>query len=105
MSVLQQVQEGSTSWLTVAFSDKDGDPVSPSAVEYRIDSGSTQITDWTAVSAASSVEIEIAAAENALLSQSGELEERTVTVKATFSGGGVAYDAYRYLIRNLIGVA
>ena len=104
MTVLSQVNEKSVCWVTAAFTDKAGDPVTPSTVQYRIDSDGTQVKDWTSVTPGSSVEIEIDSADNTLLSQSAVLEPRTVTVKTTFGVDDEHYDEHNYLIKNLSGV-
>jgi hypothetical protein len=104
MAVLSQVNEASTCWLTAAFTDKAGDPVQPTTVDYRIDSDGTEVLDWTSATPGTSVEIEITSTQNAMVSSTAVLEDRTVTVKAGFGGADYSYEEYRYLVKNLGGV-
>lgn len=103
MAVLSQVNEASTCWLTAAFTDKAGDPVQPTTVDYRIDSDATEILDWTSATPGTSVELEITSAQNTPVT-SLPLEPRTVTVRAGYGASDYSYDDYRYYVRNLPGV-
>ncbi len=103
MAVLSQVNEASTCWLTAAFTDKAGDPVQPTTVDYRIDSDATEILDWTPATPGTSVEIEITSAQNTPIASS-PMEPRTVTVRAGFGDSDYSYEDYRYYVKNLAGV-
>lgn len=100
------VNEGTTGYLTVSFYDKTGALSSPTAVSYRIDclSSSTEIVGDTSVSPASSVEIQLTAANNAIVSGLPR-ERRRVTVTGTYSGDQAVTHQYDYEVRNLSAVA
>ena len=97
------VNENSTSWLDVAFLDKDGDPATPSSVTYRVDclSSGTVIRADTGITAASEVEIVLTPGDNAIVDQDHRVEKRLVTVTATFGAGDQHVSEYVYLVRNL----
>lgn len=100
------VNEGTTGYLTVSFYDKTGALAAPSTVSYRIDclSSGTEIVDDTSVSPASSVEIQLTAANNAIVSGLPR-ERRRVTVTGTYSGDQAVTHQYDYEVRNLSAVA
>jgi len=108
MAILSIVNEKTTVWLTAAFTDRDGDAVQPTTVEYRIDAGSgdtlSEVLDWTSVTPATSVEIEIDDSHNAIVDSTLDFELRTLTVRTTFGASGQAHDYYEYRVRNLEGV-
>lgn len=93
------INEKSTVWLQVSFTDRDGDPLDPTTVKYRIDSGSTTIVEETTISPASSVEIEIPKEANAII-VNGLFQTNTVTVIAT-KGTDQQTKEFEYKIRNL----
>ena len=90
LAIIGVVQEGSTSWVTVTFYDRDGVAQVPVTADYRIDdrTSDTEILDWTPLTPGSSIEIVITAAQNAFLDQNNEEEVREVSVRATTGPGG-----------------
>ena len=81
------VNEGSTAWLTVTFLDKNKEPEAPTTIFYRIDclTTATAIKAETPVTpAASSVEIELTVMDNRIVKQSNKYEKRLVTVSCTY---------------------
>lgn len=104
---MQSVNEGSTAWLALAFSDRNGSAASPTAITYRIDdvTGGGQVRANTEIGApAASVEIELTPEDNAILS-TRQRERRRVTVQAIFSGGRVHNQQYLYDVVNLEKIA
>lgn len=99
------VNEGTTGYLTVSFYDKAGSLAAPSSITYRIDCLTTQtvVVDDTSVSAASSVEIQLTAANNAILGGRPR-ERRRVTVTGSYSGSQAVTHQYDYEVRNLSAV-
>lgn len=82
------VNERSTAYITAQLRDRTNQLAVPSAVTYRIDCLTTgaQIKPWTALPPTSSVEIVVAASENAILG-GNERERRCVTVIAAYGAG------------------
>jgi len=106
MGVLATVPEKTTAYLTVSFLDKAGAAAIPSAVTYRIDclTTNTAILADTALTPASSIEITLTPAQNAIINQSDALETKRVTVKASYGASDGLNDEYDYLVKNLSGV-
>lgn len=100
---LEIVNEGSTAYLTVAFTDKNGAAAAPTTVTYRIDclTNGTEVKDDTSLSPGTSVEITITATENAIISQSNALEKRVVTVIGSYGTGDAVKNEYQYWVKNL----
>lgn len=104
---LDEVNERSTSVVTVAFTDEDGDPVTPDSASYRLDDKQrrTVILDDTSIgSLSTSVDIEITPEQNRILRQRSIYEIRTLTVHYEWTGGKAANSQYRYKVINLYGV-
>jgi len=104
---LENVNDGSTCWLTITFLDQDGVAASPSSATYRIDDPDTgvEIVDDTAITPISSeVELEISPESNTVRSESNVRERRRVTVKATFGSGDKFNKTYTYNVVNLTAV-
>ena len=98
------VNEGSTSYLTVNFKDKDGVLAAPTSIEYRIDciTTGTAIKEATPVSPpASSVEIEIDSTENAIQDQDNNSERRLVTVTGTYGTEDKIVEEHEYDVINM----
>lgn len=99
------VNEGTTGYLTVQFFDKAGSLAAPSSVSYRIDclTTGTVVVDDTSVTAGTSVEIQLTAANNAILGGRAR-ERRRVTVTGTYAGSQAVTHQYDYEIANLSAV-
>lgn len=100
---MEPVNERTTKYLELAFTDKNGDPVVPSTLNYRIDclTSGEAVVDDTSVATAASVEIEITAAQNAMRNQGNATETRRITLKATYGGGGELNQQIDYQVVNL----
>lgn len=98
---LERVNAGSTSILTVRFTDTTGALVAPASAQYRIDSveSGVQVRDWTAMAAGSEVPITLTEADNTMLSTRA-VERREVTVVGVYGGGQIT-NRYRYEIEAL----
>ena len=104
---LDEVNERTTSIVTVAFTDEDGVAVIPSSAFYRLDDRQrrTVILDDTVIgSLATSVEIEITPEQNRILRPRSVSEIRTLTVHYEWGSGREANSEYRYKVLNLYGV-
>lgn len=101
------VNEGSTAYLSVSFSDKAGAPAQPDAVSYRIDCVTTGqvVLAETPLAPAASVEIVLTPTYNAILAAGNRVERKRVTVVASYGAADAVNDAYDYHVRNLAAVA
>ena len=97
------INEDTTAYLTVSFTDKDGNAAVPSSASYRIDCLTTgqEVKDDTALTPASSIEITLSAADNAIITQTNAIERRLVTVWATYAGSEGVKDEYEYNLQNM----
>lgn len=77
------VKEGS-SFVATAFFREDGDESIPTNIYYRIDNLTTNesVQDWTSVSAAADITINVTSTNNALSSQCHRTERLQLTVDA-----------------------
>lgn len=102
MTVRAVVNAASTAYLTAAFAGKTGAAATPSSVSYRIDDleSGTEVRGDTAVTPAASVEIELTAADNALLG-TRDRETRRVTVTAVYGAGDQVIDEYDYELKRV----
>lgn len=104
---LTTVNEESTSWLDIVFTDADGVAACPTDITYRIDclTTNTTIATWTAFTPASSIiEIEVTSDQNAIQTATNDYEKRAVTIKATYGTGDQTTEAHEYQVKNLYGV-
>lgn len=94
---------GAACMVNASFFDGTGGTMIPAALAYRIDdetSGAT-ILDWTTLSPASIVSIEISAAQNEMVSNSLDQERHIVTVQLTDpSGDGPFEKSCGFLLRR-----
>ncbi|MDH3267858.1 MAG: hypothetical protein OEM46_03285 [Ignavibacteria bacterium] len=106
MSTKNTINEGQTSYHTFSFYDEDDQEVVPDSVFYcMIDYDSREkIIDWTEVSAAQEVEVEIPAAKNEIeVSGTKYSRERAVCIQAVYNTDKVLNDEDRYRIVDLKG--
>ena len=105
---MEQVNERSTAYLTVTFKDKAGAAQQPTAASYRIDDVATgqEIRDDTAITpAASTVEITLTPADNAMVSATRPIEVHALTVTATYGDADAVRGVYLFEVANLMAVA
>jgi hypothetical protein len=97
------INEQSTSYLTVQFTDKTGVPASPITLTYRIDciSSGTAVVPETALTPGTSVEITITAAQNVIVDTTNAKELKRVTLVAGFTNDEQHCEDYDYYVRNL----
>ena len=94
------INELSDHWVTAAFTDRAGDPETPSAVSYSIADAidGTVLATGTATPL-SSVEIQVASTYNAIR-HGQRFERRKINVLATYGSGQLANEQ-SWLVRNL----
>lgn len=97
------VNEASTAYLAVAFYDKAGSLDTPASVSYRIDDvdSGDPVKGDTPIGAASSIEITLSPADNAMVDSTKRFEMRRVTVEATYGVSDKVQDEYLYKVKNL----
>jgi hypothetical protein len=100
------VPEGSSSYVTVTFKDKDGNLAVPLSVTYSTycNTTGTAIKTNVALTPASSIVITLNALDNAIIVQSNSSEEKVLTVKSNYGVNDNANDEYVYQVKNLKGV-
>lgn len=87
---MDTVNENSSSVLRINFFDENREAATPNAITYRIDdvSSSTAIKATTALSPdGTSIDIDITATQNAILTSSNAFEIRAVTGTFTYASG------------------
>lgn len=100
------VREGSALFFTFAFTDENGDPVTPISIDWRIDDvdSGTEVVGWTAVgSPASSVNVQVNPASNAIIDQTKVVEKRILTVRMDNGQLTQAFETKHYRVQNLYG--
>lgn len=99
-----QINEGSTGYLTVTFLDKNGLAAAPVSATYRIHDvlSGTEIRAETAITPiAAQVEITLTPADNTLVNEVNSSEPRRVTAVAVYGqADGVKAD-FVYEVKNL----
>lgn len=97
-----RINEQTASWLELSFYDKDGDPVIPVSLSYRIDCLTTgaEIVDDTGVSPAAEVEIKLSSTVNSIQDQTNAYERRRITITATHGANDFDITKYVYRIVN-----
>lgn len=105
---LDEVNERSSSFITVSFFDENGDPVIPSAATYRIDRPAQKIAVLPVTSIGSlgvTAELEITSEQNRIYQQRKPSEIAEITTEWDY-GSPLKHGTakYRYKVLNLYGV-
>jgi hypothetical protein len=104
---LDIVNERSAWPVTAAFTDDNGEPVTPTGATYRVDdeASRTNIVPVTSISPlSSSVDIVVTSDQNFIIRRRKKYEVRTVTVEFDYSsshGPAHATGQYKYKLLNL----
>ena len=103
-----QVNERSSFTATAKFYADTAAPwtlAAPTTVQYRIDCLETRypVRDWTSVTAASSVSIAVASADNAIIDNAHQREKRMLTVMADSGLSTQSQATYEWNVINLPG--
>jgi hypothetical protein len=100
---MKEVNEKSTRDIGVTFRDKNGALTVPSAISYRLDDvdSGTSIRGPTSVTPASSIEITLTSADNAMVDATKRSEIHELTVTATFGASGQSVFSFDFKVRNL----
>jgi hypothetical protein len=103
------VNESSTHTVRARFYDDSNDPTVPIAARYLIRDVSNDrlVRDWTSITPAAFVDIEIAASDNDLYENTPRqrrYEKRVLLVQANPGAVTQWTDEHEYWIRNLSGI-
>ena len=108
---MDQVNEGSSYIVTVAFTGEDGAAITPSSASYRVDdvgSGAAIKASTVIESLGASVDIPLGPEETKILNEAHAFETRLITVsfEYTMESGDTGYGTAEHLIqiKNLFGV-
>lgn len=101
------LNEGSRCFIKAKFFDKLQAPQIASSLQYRVDceTTGTVILDWTTVTPASTVEVQIDATLNTIISRRNRVERKVVTFLANADPPQGAFTGeQKYDLVNLQGV-
>jgi hypothetical protein len=101
---MKTINASSTAWLSIAFKDKTGTPVVPTAATYKInslDTGAVVLASTAILALSSSIELEITKEQNAILNIASALERRRVTIVASYGVGDQMTQEYDYALENV----
>lgn len=100
------VNEKSPLRLTIACTDYDGNPLAPSTLEWRLDSGEdgTQLVDWTNVPGPTeTTNVILGATDHAIVDQTKVREARIFGVRVDNGLATEAHEQYQYHVINMLG--
>lgn len=99
------VNEKSRCVIRARFYDENDANVAPLTARYLLKdvSNDRTVIDWTVITAAASLDIEITAANNAIYDTCRDSEERVLSVQANYDATNQFTDEFYYVIRNLKG--
>lgn len=100
------INERSTAYIEVAFTDKDGAAAIPASVTYstKCKATGTAIKTNVAVTPAATVTITLDATDNTIQTATNQYEDKLLTVKATYAAGDECNSEYTWRVNNLSGV-
>jgi hypothetical protein len=98
--------EGQSATVTIVFRDDDGVATTPGTLRYRIDCLTTgrMVRDWTTLTPASSVDIPITPADNAIKSSRNATERKQLVVQTEYGTDDQAVEYVEWTVKNLQGV-
>ena len=103
----QNINEASECFVNVSFFDQNGNPYTPTALQYRIDclDDNTQVLGWTTITpTGTSQTVTITATQNAMVDIKRKSERRQVSFHVTPPGSTGRYDRTTYTLINIVGV-
>ena len=100
-SLSSMLNEGSSFYYTVNFTDIEGNPILLEALQYRlVDSKGLELLPWTTIAPETSTII-IPGNLNVL---SRSARPRRLTLRAEYNGGDNLTDEIQYIIKDLVGI-
>lgn len=104
MIPVEVYNEGQAEPLTLKFYDADGNALVPTTAKYRIDCDSNdgkEVRDWTNLTPASAMTINIESSDTAIIDDNNEEEVRRVTVLLNEGLSSQYTDECVYVVKNL----
>lgn len=100
---MAEVNEKSSSWITVTCTDKNGVAATPLTLTYRIDDlkSGESIVPTTSITPGSAVEIAITPDQNRILDVAAVREIRRITVIATYGLSDQTVQEFDYDVVNM----
>lgn len=97
--------EASACFVQASYFDTEGNPLTPSAVWYRVDdvTSGEPIVPWTVLTPAATNLITVSSAQNAMISVTRAFEVHQVTLQVTDSSNDVFFPEVRFEIRRIFG--
>lgn len=105
--MIPTLNEGSRCFVKAKFFDKNLTSQIASSLQYRVDCETTQtaILDWTTLTPASVIEVQIDATLNSIINRSNVVERKTVTFRANADPAAGAFTGeQKYDLLNLQGI-
>jgi hypothetical protein len=100
------INEQSTAYVTVSFTDKTNAPAVPSTITYstRSVTTGTAIKTGISVTPAASIEITLDALDTTIQNPANQYEDAMLTVHSTYGNNDNCNNEYPYRIKNLGGI-
>lgn len=101
------VNQDSPLYMSLTFTDEDGDPLIPTTVEWRLDDreDDSEIVDWTSLSSpAASMSMVIPGSNNSIVDETKNRERRTYGIRVDNTLAGEGYEEFHYHVVNIFGV-
>lgn len=97
-----QIHEDSAYRKTMRVKDSAGATVVPTTLRYRVDCVTTQtaVLEWTTLTPAASVTINVAAALNSIVNEANSVETKRITVQADYGTSGQVVGLHEYDVLN-----
>ena len=98
------VNEKSPLYMTMAFTDENGDPLVPSTVEWKLDDieQQSEIVPWTSLGGLAAImNVVIPSANNAIVTETSVREERMFSVRVNDGLLAEAHEQFQYHVLNL----
>jgi len=103
-TVLSSVNEGSTAYVTVSFTDELGTAIVPSSISIKVNDviTSTELMSSTVTTpGTSSYTVTLTPTANRIINDNHEYEEHVLTIDATYETGKHCTGEYRFNVYNL----
>ncbi len=106
---MDTIKEGSAAFFTLTFTDEDNVARVPATVAWRLDDVDedgtlTQIDDWTALIAASTINLAVPGASNDIIDATKIIEHKLVTIRADVGLATESNNDLQYRVRNIRNV-
>ncbi|MFA5424499.1 MAG: hypothetical protein WC374_11655 [Phycisphaerae bacterium] len=101
---MEIIKPDTTLTISLAFTDENGDAVTPSAARYRIDdvASGDEVLAWTNFTPATSTyDLIIEAAQNAIINSAQPTEKKLVKVEITYGTDNKKTDTYVYMVSDI----